>query len=102
MVDQTYQGVVDKIGTNTVSIGDFNQLLSEALAKSASERVHRHVRVDNPQPGGVSLAGRVVPKRAGIDDPPRQGRGKRFAAGKPAKERQNQKQQEAHMEARET
>lgn len=91
----TYESVVQKIGEGTVTAADFNNLI-EATDKSTRERVLRHSRTNNPEPGQASMAGRVVPKKRGRNDPPRQGRGRRFAAGTPAKERQNQKQREHH------
>ncbi len=38
------EDVLSKIGNKTVSVHDFNNLIDEALAKSAVERVQRRVR----------------------------------------------------------
>lgn len=83
-----YETVQQRITDGTITVADFNNLI-EATDKSTRERVYRQTRATNPEPGKTNMAGRVVPKRDGHNDPPRQGRGRRYAAGTPAKERQN-------------
>lgn len=87
----TYETVVHRIGLGTVTEDDFNRLI-EATDKSAKERIFRRTRDDNGAGRGKSMIGRVVPKKTGRNDPPEQGRGRRYASGTPAKKRQNEKQ----------
>lgn len=88
---EPYELAVKSIGEGTVTADDLNCLM-EALPKSAIERVHRRTRPPKVTPTQPVMADRVVPKRQGINNPPEQGRGKRYASGTPAKERQNQQQ----------
>lgn len=92
--DAIYESVVTKIKNRTVTVDDFNTFIGEALDKSFKERVQRRTRIPRSGPTRERMFGRVVPKRTGRNDPPHQGRGKRFASGTAAKERQNQDQRE--------
>lgn len=84
--------IEQKIADGTVSVNDFDMLISEALAKSATERALRHARPRKVGPADKSSkAATTVPRREGLNDPPNQGRGKRYASGKPARKRQNEK-----------
>jgi len=98
--DGVYESVVKRINAGIVTTDDFNSLI-EATDKSTRERIHRRTRATNPEPAQASLIGRVVPKKSGRNDPPNQGRGRRYAAGSPAKERQNAEQRR-RMSARVT
>lgn len=98
MTNNIFEMVSQRIEDGTVTTNDFNQLI-EATDKSTRERVLRHARVTVPGTGQPSMAGRVVPKKHGRNDPPRQGRGRRYAAGTPAKERQNQKQRDNYAKS---
>jgi len=93
-----YDTVMAGIHEGTVSPDDFNALL-EVLDKSAKERVLRRTREPKITPQGRENFGRVVPKLAGHDDPPHQGRGRRFASGRVPKERQNRDQARAKAPA---
>lgn len=88
-----YESVVEKISNGTVTTADFNSLI-ESTDKSAREKVLRHARVTNPEPtDSVSNPfKKIVPKRKGRNDPPNQGRGKRYASGTFAKKKQNKEQ----------
>jgi hypothetical protein len=86
-----YERVLKGIEEGTVNPNDFNALF-EAMDKSTRERVLRRTRTPKVTPTGRQDFGRIVPKLAGHDDPPRQGRGRRFASGRAPKERQNRDQ----------
>lgn len=97
-IEEVYQKIVNKINDQTINATEFNTLL-EALPKSTKERLLRRTRTTNPGPASKSVVGQTVPKREGDNDP-RKGRGTRYKSGKPAKERQNEKQkQEYHKQA---
>lgn len=89
--DKIFAKVTEAIDKGTVTVADFNALL-EATDKSAKEKIYRRTRQDNYEVSTHSMIGRVVPKKTGRNDPPRQGRGHRYASGTPAKERQNAEQ----------
>lgn len=91
--ESVFEDVSRRIADGTVTAADFDGLI-EATDKSTNERVNRHVRVANPEPGNTNFVDRIVPKKQGRNDPPNQGRGRRYAAGKPARLRQTQKQKE--------
>lgn len=90
-VEEAYGRVVARIDAGDVTVDDFNCLI-EATDKSTRERLYRRTRQDNCEPGEHSMIGRVVPKKTGRNDPPSQGRGRRYASGSPAKRLQNAKQ----------
>lgn len=97
--EDVYDQTVTAINEGTVTTAHFNQLLCtmrEATDKSARDRVNRKTRLTNPEPPEHRMHARVVPARACINDPPNQGRGKRYASGTPAKERQNEAQRKKH------
>jgi hypothetical protein len=85
-----YNQTVAAITDGTVANAHFS-VLFEALGKSTNERVHRRKRISVGTGTGRSMAGAVVPKRVG-DNNPIKGRGKKYASGTPAKKRQNAKQ----------
>ncbi len=93
--EDVYSQTITAINEGTVTTAHFNQLLGtlkEASNKSTVDRVNRRTRLTNPEPPEHRMHARVVPSRDVINDPPNQGRGRRYAAGTPAKERQNEAQ----------
>jgi hypothetical protein len=70
-------------------------LMTEAVNKSIRERMNRHVR-RTAGPTCPTPVNKGVVRRLGRNDPPRQSKGRRYAAGTAAKEEQNQDQRDAH------
>ena len=97
-LNRCYADVEKAIIEGRVTEKEFNALL-EAQTKSAIERASRRTRIQKMAPTKAAMSDRVTPRLAGRNDPPRQGRGKRFASGTPQKIKQNLKQKrDAAME----
>lgn len=97
----TIDYIIERIDSGLVTVEDFDRLIKESTPKSAEERIARHKRVVSG-PRIPTVDGSITPKKVGINNPVEQGRGRKFASGKPAKERQNKEQKEKAIRSKVT
>lgn len=91
MIDEAYNNVLERASRKSITASDFDTLI-EAVAKSTREKIHRRTRISTDPKKSDPKNKSIVKKKPGKNDPPRQGRGTKYASGTPAKERQNVEQ----------
>ncbi len=84
----TFDEIQAVIEDGSITVDILNKFIQESLAKSAIERVHRRTRQPRSGPKGISMIGRVVPKKTG-DSNPNKNRGSRNFRGS-EKEKQDE------------
>lgn len=96
--------IFQKISEGTVTVDDFNRLISESLPSSTRERSHRTMRasqtsnvagqdVEGHTAANIRPAARLAPQKAGNNDPTKTGR------GRAANRRSQRTQARTHMES---